>query len=159
MRRAFGFTLVEVMIVLAVVGVLASILYPNLLRARADAYAGAVKLALRTLAQACESYRASHNPSTYPGSLAELTAPPTPYLTPSIDTATTGRAYEGYLFFYVLGDGVQPIPSMYYAYAVPAAPGITGSTTFYVDETGVIRAGPYPCTFTRAEMQNFPPVE
>lgn len=157
MRRTRGFTLVEVMLVVAIIGLLAALTYPSLMRARANAYAGAAVGSLRTAVNACETYRATHR--VYPAGFAALTAQPHPYLIESFDTTATGRPYEGHQFFYVLGDGVQARPDMYYIYAVPAIPGVTGTRVFYVDETGVVRVGTFPCALTRAYMSGLPPIQ
>jgi len=56
-----GFTLVEIMIVVAIIALLAAIAIPNLLRARLNASETYAQATLRTISTACESYAAAEN--------------------------------------------------------------------------------------------------
>jgi len=62
-----GFTLVEIMIVVAIIALLAAIAIPNLLRARLSAAQAYAQASLRTISTACESYAAANN-GLYPAS-------------------------------------------------------------------------------------------
>ena len=67
-----GFTLVEIMIVVAIIVLLAAIAIPNLLRARLSANEATAIAAMRTLSTAMESYRAAQSPPAYPDNIAIL---------------------------------------------------------------------------------------
>ena len=60
-----GFTLVEIMIVVAIIALLVVIAVPNLLRAKITANESAAMATLKTLATASEAYTISHD-SNYP---------------------------------------------------------------------------------------------
>ncbi len=87
-----GFTLVEIMIVVAIVALLAAIAIPGLLRARVNANESAAQSTLKTLATACESY-ASANNGNYPTAIADLTGAIPPYMNQDY-TAAASNGYD-----------------------------------------------------------------
>lgn len=71
-RLQAGFTLIELMIVIAIIAILAGILVPNFVRARAQGLATACKSNLKTISTALEMY--SHdNAGRFPSAIASLT--------------------------------------------------------------------------------------
>lgn len=79
-RKAF--TLIELLIVVAIIGVLAAIAVPNFLNAQARAKLARVQSDQKAVAMACESYRIDNNAYPYPksnlryvGAIPELTTP------------------------------------------------------------------------------------
>jgi prepilin-type N-terminal cleavage/methylation domain-containing protein len=62
-----GFTLIELMVTIAVIAVLAAILIPNFIHARAQAQTSACEENLKDIATALEEYAVDHNGS-YPAS-------------------------------------------------------------------------------------------
>lgn len=71
-RLQAGFTLIELMIVIAIIGILAGILVPNYVRARAQGLATACKGNLKTISTALEMY--SHdNAGRFPSGISSLT--------------------------------------------------------------------------------------
>ena len=74
-----GFTLVEIMIVVAIIALLAAIAIPNLLRARMSSNDALAKATLRAMSTAAESYGTANN-GLYPGDINSLTTPTPPFL-------------------------------------------------------------------------------
>ncbi len=127
-----GFTLVEIMIVVAIIALLAAIAIPNLLRARLNANESTAIAALRTISTACESYRSAQNPVSYPASLAILSGATPPYIDATLGTGTK----SGYTFTYT-----QVSANQHTCVAAPVTANVTGTRSFFVDESGVIRVG------------------
>lgn len=128
-----GFTLVEIMIVIAVIATLAAIAIPNMLRSRINANETGAIASMRTIATGAQNYYANSSPHTYPSALIDLTSPASN--PPYIDEVLAGGLRQGYNFIYVKIDDES-----FTLNASPATAGKTGNRYFYADETGVIRA-------------------
>lgn len=88
-----GFTLVEIMIVVAIIALLAAIAIPNLLRARVNSAEANAQATLRTIATALESYAAA-NSGAYPTAVTTLVTANPPY----INEDYTNGTRQGYAF-------------------------------------------------------------
>ena len=132
-KKPRGLTLVEVMIVVAIIALLAAIAIPNLLRAHHNANESAAIGVMHTLSAALESFRAAQTPPTYPTTdLTELSGATPPYIADSLADGTN----QGYTFTYTPVDANQ-----YDLVASPDVVNVTGTRDFFVDETGTIRSG------------------
>lgn len=130
--KGAGFTLIEILIVMAIIAVLATVSIAALLRARLTANETGAIASLKAIMAGCQLYSLRQEEHVYPNALAELTTPATdpPYL----DTALAGGEKQGYLFTYE-----RPTAETFAARAAPVTVGITGARYFFVDESGVIR--------------------
>jgi prepilin-type N-terminal cleavage/methylation domain-containing protein len=104
-RSQKGFTLIELMIVIAIIAILAAILIPNFLHARAEAQTSGCEGNEKQIATAMEEYAVDHNGTYGPGGQVTSTLLGTLYLgvTPSdpvnaskYTVTTTGGSYGSY---------------------------------------------------------------
>lgn len=121
-----SFTLVEIVIVVAIIALLSVLAIPNLLRSRVNANDTMAKASLKSISTALENYLAINQ--SYPTTTTPLLIAAPPYL--SVDYFTgiyNGFSYTANLTNYT-----------YFITAIPTSPNL-GSTTFTVSTGGVMR--------------------
>jgi general secretion pathway protein G len=72
--RRGGFTLTEVLLVLAILGVIAAMVVPNLLGRQRDAMVKTTKMSIKAFADACELYAVQHDGEFPTGGRDEVVA-------------------------------------------------------------------------------------
>lgn len=130
-RRSRGFTVVELMVVVSIIALAASIAVPNLLRGRHDAAEAAAQETLRQLMTAMHQYKMSEPPHVYPNDLA-LLGPREGGGPAYINEALATGKYQGYMYI------VAATPNSFTIRAFPQRPGVTGSRIFAITDTGVL---------------------
>ena len=141
MRRQKGFSLIELLIVVAIILIIAAIAIPNLIRSKMSANEASAIASMRTINTSCVEYSTTYNVG-FPASLANLGPAATASSASAdlIDSALASAVKSGYVFTYTPGtaDSSGTI-SAYTLTAVPSVAGATGTRTFFTDQTNVIR--------------------
>ena len=142
MRKQKGFSLIELLIVVAIILIIASIAIPNLLRARMSANEASAVAAVRTINTAQISYNSAYPTVGFAASLAQLggtnCAPPSSAGACLIDSQLASGTKSGYTFTLA---GVAGTPaSSYQIIASPITPNQTGVKYFCSFADAVPRA-------------------
>jgi len=133
MNTRRGFTLVEIMIVVAILMTLATLAISSVLRARHNANEMAAVASCRSIVTAAQNFYANSYPHTYSGGLSDLVEPTSK--PPYIDSVLASGTKQGYAFTYAFVN-----TESFTLNAAPTAPGKTGTRNFFADESSVIRA-------------------
>jgi prepilin-type N-terminal cleavage/methylation domain-containing protein len=134
LRNDTGFSLIELLIVVAIIGIIAALAVPNLIAAKRAANEGSAMASMRLIHSCEHGYRAATGSADY-GTLIDLH---TQFLT---DTVLASGIKSGYSFEVHPTAGVYP--PQFYITAVPtnaSGPGRTGTRRFAMTEDGVLRA-------------------
>jgi len=139
-----GFSLIELLIVVAIILIIAAIAIPNLLRSRMAANEASAVGSLRTLNTAAVTYSTTYGIG-YPTVLSRMgpAASATSTTADLIDSVLAAGVKSGYSFTYAGGtaDAAGNV-NTYTINAAPTAVGTTGQRYFFTDQSGVIRANP-----------------
>jgi type IV pilus assembly protein PilA len=139
-RKARGFSLIELLIVVAIILIIAAIAIPNLIKSKMAANEASAVGSVRTINTGEVNYAASCPATGFSASLAELN---TGALCAGgkgiIDPVLSLGKKSGYVFAYTATAGGDTLNDTYTQTALPATVGTTGQRGFYSDQTGVIR--------------------
>ena len=147
-----GFSLIELLIVVAIIGIIAAIAIPNLLASRRAANEGSAQQSLRTMSSAEATYQSTAGNGNY-GTVAELQSQQL------IDAVLNSGVKSGYNFT----TGAAPVASTT-AFVIAAAPvtssGVTatGTREFCIDQTGVLSAQAATSQTVATSCAGFTPV-
>jgi type IV pilus assembly protein PilA len=141
MRNQKGFSLIELLLVVAVVLIISAIAIPSFLRSRMRANEANTVASLRVIVTGAIAYSSSYPNIGYPAQLTNLggasPCTPAPSQACLVDDTLAQGLKDGYKF-QLTGDGLTPS----YSFALTATPQVVGSSgqnMFCTDQTAVVR--------------------
>ncbi len=142
-RRTHGFSLVELLIVVAIILIIMAIAIPNFMRSRMAANESATVQNMRNICTAnvvySTTYGIGYSPSLGALGPAPGGGPATSSNAGLIDDVLATGVKSGYSLSYSAAAPVGGQVPDYTLNGDPVNPGITGQRYFYTDQTGVIR--------------------
>jgi type IV pilus assembly protein PilA len=138
-----GFSLIELLIVVAIILIIAAIAIPNLMRSRIAANQSSAIASCRVINTAEVTYASSYD-AGFSSTLLQLGPPASGPVSASaaglLDSVLAGGVKSGYSFTYVPANAdARGFYNGYSLNAAPVQPGTTGTSYYFTDQTYVIR--------------------
>ena len=143
-KSSKGFSLIELLIVVAIILIIAAIAIPNLLRSRIAANQASAVGSLRTLNTAEVTYSSTYNVG-FTATMSYLAPPTTAGANPTstaaglIDSVLSGGSKSGYSFTYSSGTPDSGGRINEYQFTSSPITSSTGTNFYFTDQSGVIR--------------------
>jgi type IV pilus assembly protein PilA len=148
MRRNRGFSLIELLIVVAIILIIAAIAIPNLIRSKMSANEASAVGSLRTIHTAQLTYAVTYPEAGYADDLSKLGGvnpnPPTSTASGILDwvLGCAGQPCQKSGYRFAITGAVGTPVAAYTATGVPSLPGTTGIRGFCADTSGVLKYDP-----------------
>ena len=130
-----GFSLIELLIVVSIIGIIAAIAVPSLLASRRAANEGSALSAMRTIDSAQVTYLNTGGAGNY-GTLGDLGTESL------VDSVLGTGSKSGYTFDCPAGNLTAGAPPTYFATSIPSSTvgaSRTGNRSFVIAEDGIVR--------------------
>jgi type IV pilus assembly protein PilA len=154
MKQSKGFSLIELLLVVAIILIIAAIAVPNFLHARLRANEASALSSVRVIATAAVAYSTTYSDLGYPAALTNLGGPEPCTAAPTtaclLDDLLAQGIKEGYVFVWT-GDGNTP-SNAYTLTATPQAVGSSGQRMFCTDQSSQVYFDPSGSGCTNASQ-------